>query len=207
MTDHAMQQLAHFVAPNLAVVSTSNPEPVLLRYNVVAVFDATEAAREAVVALEGLERDDASIGVTVLGDHDPADVVSETDRVDAEGVTREVMPRAVVGGIIGAIVGAVVVGVIAGIIAGGAAAIGGAIGGALLGAPIGAVWGAFVKMGGSDAYRQTFVAPQHRDLTLVSLHTDDAAEAAAAVDRLAQMTSRDVLVLDRDGRATHLPGH
>src|SRR5688572_28092753 len=105
MTDHAMQQLAHFLAPNLAVVSTSNPEPVLLRYNVVAVFDATEAAREAVVALEGLERDDASIGVTVLGDREGTDVVRATEGVDPEGVTRDVMPRAVVGGVIGAILG------------------------------------------------------------------------------------------------------
>jgi len=208
MTDHhAIQRLAHSLAPDLVVVSTSNPEPVLQRYNVVGLFDATEEARKAVVALEGLERDDAAIGLTVLGDEERPDATTEPEKVDPEGVTRDVMPRALVGGLIGAVVGAVVVGLVAGLIAGGEAAIGGAIGGLLLGAPIGAVWGAFVKMGGSDAYRQTFVPPHRRDVTLVSLHTNDESEAAAAFDRLAAEASRDVVVLDGDGRATHVPGH
>ena len=208
MTDHhAIQRLAHSVAPDLVVVSTSNPEPVLQRYNVVGLFDATEEARKAVVALEGLERDDAAIGVTVLGDGERHHAVAEPEKIDPEGVTRDVMPRAVVGGIIGGLVGAVVVGVVAGVIAGGAAAIGGAIGGLLLGAPIGAVWGAFVRMGGSDAYRQTFVPPQRHDVTLVSLHTNDEGEAAAAFDRLAQADSRDLLILDSEGHATRVPGH
>ena len=207
MTDHhAIQRLAHSVAPDLVIVSTSNPEPVLQRYTVVALFDATDAARKAVVALEGLERDDASIGLTVLGDDQPGAVPDEREKVDPEGVARDVMPRVVLGAIIGAVVGAVLVGLVAGLIAGASAAVGGAIGGLLLGAPIGAVWGAFVRMGGSDAYRQTFVAPNRRDVTLVSLHTNDEDEAAAAFDRLAAAESRDVVVLDGDGRATRVPG-
>ena len=201
---HTIQQLAHYVAPDLHVVSTSNPEPVLRRYNVVGLFDSTDDARKAVVALEGLERDDAAIGVTVLASEETTDV-REDDHVDPEGVARDVAPRVLIGAIIGAVVGAALVGVIAGLIGGFAAAVGGVLGGAAFGAAIGAVWGAFVKMGGSDAYRQTFVAPHRRDVTLVSLHTDDIDEAAAAFGRVAATAARDVVVLDQEGHECHLP--
>ena len=104
--------------------------------------------------------------------------------VDREGVVGDVAPRAVVGGAIGGVVGALIVGIAGWLFADGTGAIAGAIGGFLLGAPIGAIWGSFARMGGSDAYRQTFVDPGDPSTFMVSLHTADAERADEAAERL-----------------------
>jgi hypothetical protein len=178
----SLRVVAEQVVPDLDVVSVSNPEPVLRRFNVVAVAPTTERARKAVVDLEGLEADDASIGVVVFG----SEATSPADgRVDPEGVTGAVFPRIVVGGLIGLIVGGILVGLGAYLFGAESAAIGAAVGGAAMGFVFGAIWVVFARLGGSDAYRQTFVRGMRDDVTLVSLHTDDAAEAAKARERLA----------------------
>ena len=129
--------------------------------------------RAAVLELEALEADDAKLGLVVLSTDGEADLVD--GRADPEGVTRMVASRTLAGGAIGALVGrdphrrrdaavrrrerstAIVA----------------AIGGAFIGGVFGAIWVVFAGMGGSDAYRQSFIAPELTDVCIVSLHTDD----------------------------------
>ncbi len=89
------------------------------------------------------------------------------------------------GGAIGALVGALLIGGATALFASGSTALVAALSGAFFGGVAGAIWVVFAKMGGSDAYRQSFVAPELTDVCIVSLHTDDAQEAADARDRLA----------------------
>lgn len=179
---HDMRDVAELIEPSLKVVSISQPEPALLSLNVIGVYRAENDARNAVLALESIEADDLAVGLTVLGPESdrPARDDTEIRGLDPEGVTADIAPRALKGGLIGAVVGAVLVGGVAAIFAGGAAALGGALGGLLFGGVIGAVWGAFARMGGSDAYRQTFVEPAREEVMLVSLHTADSSTAERA---------------------------
>jgi hypothetical protein len=62
--------------------------------------------------------------------------------------------------------------------------VGGALAGAALLAVPGAIWATFLRLGGSDAYRQTFVNDDVDELNVVSLHTSDRAEADRAFARL-----------------------
>jgi hypothetical protein len=69
----------------------------------------------------------------------------------------------------------------------------------------GAIWFAFARLGGSDAYRQTFVDKAASDLTIVSLHTDDAGEAATARSRLEGLDCVTVITVDRFGQVVDKP--
>src|SRR6187200_1924622 len=91
-------------APHLHVVSVSNPEPHLQSSNVVATTSDAQAARAAVLELEGEKFQEAQIGLVVLGPTPPE--AEDREGVDPEGITRAVVPRAVVGGAIGSAVGA-----------------------------------------------------------------------------------------------------
>jgi hypothetical protein len=210
--------LIEVVAPGRTVVSRSNPTPAVQDYNVLARFDDLDRSRDAVLALESMERDDAAIGVTVLAepgspaaplwpgtspDADDRDVRAGTiagaeDGVDPEGVVSDVAPRVASGGVIGGIVGALVVGL-------GALAIepdiwiGAALGGALFGSFVGAVWGAFARMGGSDAYRQTFVPADAEQVIVVSFHSNDRERAGEARDRLGLASTRKPVVIGSNG--------
>ena len=64
----------------------------------------------------------------------------------------------------------------------------------------GAIWLTFAGFGGSDAYRQTFVDEAASELTIVSVHTDDPDEAAAARKRLAGDPELTILSVDRLGQ-------
>jgi hypothetical protein len=213
-------ELAELLAPATTVTETSNPAPSLARWNIAVMLDDANDARNAVLALESLEADDAAIGFTVLT---PRSTAAETTAqraaiaeargqtgnerpsepgLDPEGVIADVAPRTIVGGVIGAVVGAIIVGVAAFAIAGTIGAVAGAIGGALLGAPIGAVWGGFARMGGSDAYRQTFVDPADPSTFMVSLHTADDGEADAAAERLGLLGP--VVRTEYDGEHLHV---
>ncbi|MET0910657.1 MAG: hypothetical protein ABWZ99_14415 [Ilumatobacteraceae bacterium] len=198
-----MRDVVTLIEPSMSVVSISQPEPALLSLNVVAVYRDENDARNAVLALESIDADDLAVGLTVLGTSGarPSDDDTAIRGLDPEGVTADIAPRAAKGAIIGAVVGAVVVGGAAALFAGGAAALGGALGGLLLGAVIGAVWGAFARMGGSDAYRQTFVEPSSDSCMLVSLHTADTEAAERGRQVLAANADRAPYVVrsDHDG--------
>ncbi|HET9546608.1 MAG TPA: hypothetical protein VFO97_02175 [Desertimonas sp.] len=170
-----------------------------------------DTGRRAVLALESLEHADDQLGTVVMGSGEaaPTPVVDdETDgsgrdgngSVDPEGVTRQVVPRVLAGAAIGAVVGALVVG--GGALVFGATGwqlAGAAVAGAMLFAVFGAMWWTFAALGGSDAYRQTFVDEATPALTIVSVHTDDPAEAAAARQRLSSDPQLRILDVDRFG--------
>lgn len=184
-------------APHLRLVSVSNPEPHLEQLNVVATTPDASLARAAVLDLEAEEGDDARIGLVALGspDHD-----GELVGVDPEGVGRTVAPRIVAGGAIGAAVGAGVGAAVTAISGADTSyVVGGALAGAALLAVPGAIWATFLRLGGSDAYRQTFVNDDVDELNVVSLHTSDRAEADRALARLSSRPGLAVHLLDSDG--------
>jgi predicted lipid-binding transport protein (Tim44 family) len=163
-----------------------------------------------------MEADDGSVGLTVITraglgrEDDPSFVTNETADdaeirgLDPEGVTADIIPRALKGAVVGAMIGAVLVGGAAALIDGASGAIAGVLGGLLFGAVIGAVWGAFVRMGGSDAYRETFVEPNVTELMLVSLHTADGAHAERARQALAANADRPPYVVRADEHGIEL---
>ena len=71
-------------------------------------------------------------------------------------------------------------------------------GGALMGAVVGAMWSAFARMGGTEAYQQTFVDDSLAEMAVVSVHTDNEADADSARDFLAKRDGT-VVVVDASG--------
>jgi hypothetical protein len=197
---HRLDDLARHVAPHLEVISVSNPDPVFRQRNLVAVTSGEDAAREAVVALEADSEEDADIGVVIMSaDPDRAAVGDAT--VDPEHVTGYTARRIGIGGVIGAVVGALLIGVPVAIIVGSVgAAIGASVGGALFGFYIGGTWLPFTGLGGSDAYRQTFVAPELVDVALVAFHTDSAECLERARSRLDDVEHLALIEVDENGR-------
>jgi hypothetical protein len=186
--------------PHLHIASISQPEPELARHNVVAATQDIDAARRTVVQLEALEADDAKLGFVVLSAGGSPDRVA--GGADPERVTRTVATRTVVGGAIGALAGALLLGGATALFADGSTALVAALGGAFIGGVFGAIWVVFARMGGSDAYRQSFVAPELTDVCIVSLHTDDAREAVDGRRQLAASSWLTIIDVDRDGTLT-----
>lgn len=168
------------------------------RCNVIAVVASAERARRLVLALESIEKltSDDRIGVVVMTGGAAGDDHDEGRPVDTAGATAGMGSSIAVGGAIGAAVGGALgvgLGLVVDDIGVAAPALGGA---ALLGA-FGALWASFARMGGSDAYRQTFVPPNARELSLVTFHTDDVTRADDAFDRLnAAADGDEVMMLD-----------
>lgn len=205
-TAQTLNDVALKLVPHLRIVSASQPTRPLRTHNVIAIAGTAEDARRAVLALEGIEADDDKLGTVVLGTAGaPSDPPADDGQLkaDPEGVGRDVMPRILIGAIAGAIVGALIVG--GGALLFGAEGwefVGAAAAGAMLVSVFGAIWVSFAGFGGSDAYRQTFVDNDVSELTLVSIHTDDPREAAAARDRLDAL---DVQVADLDRQGAERP--
>ena len=202
-TAHTLTDVARQLAPHLRIISSSQPAPPLRTHNVIALADTAELGRRAVLALESVEHDDERLGTVVMGMAAPESPRSVPGS-DPEGVTRQLAPRILAGAILGAIVGAVVIGAGAFVLgATGWEIVGAAAAGAMLVSVFGIMWLTFAGMGGSDAYRQTFVDDDATYLTLVSVHTDDPDEAAAAHDHLRKSKLR-VLDVDRFGQVSGL---
>jgi hypothetical protein len=206
---HSITEVARQLAPHLRIISASRPAPVLRDHNVLALASDAEVGRRAVLALEGIEHADDQLGAVVMGavtDELAADPAEDNGRVDPEGVGRQVLPRVVLGGLIGAVAGAIVIGGAALLLgAEGWEVAGAAAAGAMLLSVFGAMWLTFAGFGGSDAYRQTFVDDAATDLTIVSVHTDDPDEAAAARSRLAAIDDVRILSIDRFGQVLEEP--
>ena len=151
-----------------------------------AIADDPEVGRRAVLALEGIEHADDQLGTVVMGAVAgrgglATEPTTSGQRRSRRGRTPGRSARVSLGGLLGAIVGAVVVGGAALLFgAEGWELVGAAAAGAMLFAVFGAIWLTFAGFGGSDAYRQTFVDDTASELTIVSVHTDDPDEAAAA---------------------------
>ncbi len=164
--------------PHLHIASISQPEPELARHNVVAATQDVDAARAAVLQLEALEADDAKLGFVVLSAGGTPDSVA--GGADPERVTRTVAIPGFGGRRDRGAGRSVALGGATALFAEGSTALVAALGGAFIGGVFGAIWVVFARMGGSDAYRQSFVAPELTDVCIVSLHTDDAREAVDA---------------------------
>jgi hypothetical protein len=205
---HSLNDVARQIAPHLRIISASRPTPVLRNHNVIAVAENAEAGREAVLALESIETDDDKLGTVVMGaapttGEGSVAAVSGEERPDPEGVSRLIIPRVLSGGIAGALAGALLVGGGAYLLgATGWRLVGAALGGMMLLAVFGAMWMTFAGFGGTDAYRQTWVDEAITELTIVSVHTDDPEEAAAAHDRLDDGRHWRVFDIDRHGHVT-----
>ena len=210
---HSLNDVARRLAPHLRIISASRPTPVLRDHNVLALADDPEEARRAVIALESVEYADEQFGTVVMGAVPGTPERLEVDdagdlsgRVDPEGVGRQIVPRVLLGAFVGAVLGAIVVGGAALLFgASGWEVVGAAVAGAMLISVFGAIWFAFARLGGSDAYRQTFVDRAASDLSIVSLHTDDAAEAGAARSRLERLDCVTVITIDRFGQLVDEP--
>jgi hypothetical protein len=206
---HSLTELATQLAPHLQIISASRPAPVLRDLNVVAIARDAEAGRKAVLALEGIEHADDQLGTVVMGttaDEAGGGSADHGGQVDPEGVSRQILPRVLLGGLLGALAGAIVVGGAALLFgAAGWEVVGAAAAGAMLLGVFGAMWLTFAGLGGSDAYRQTFVDDTATELTIVSVHTDDPDEAAAARSRLAGHDELTILSVDRFGHIVAAP--
>jgi hypothetical protein len=213
--EHSLHDVARRIAPHLRIISASRPTPLLRDHNIIAVAVDEEAGRRAVLAVEGIETSDEKLGTVVMGAPSASPgVTSAADSAesgstpvpapapDPEGVSRHVLPRVLGGGVVGAIVGAIVVGGGAYLLgADGWQLAGAAIGGAMMVSVFGAMWLTFSGLGGSSAYRETFVNSEVSRLTIVSVHTDDADEAVAARDRLeGSVDPLSIFEVDRFGR-------
>ncbi len=195
---HSLTDVARQLAPQLRIISASQPTPQLRTHNLIAVAESAELARQAVLALESIEHDDERLGTVVMGSVSP-DAERDRPSADPEGVIHEVGSRVLTGGVAGAAAGAVIVGVGAFLLgARGWQLAGAALAGAMLVAVFGIIWVTFAGLGGSDAYRQTFVDDDVTNLTLVSVHTDDPDEAAAARNILRKTKLR-LIDVDRFG--------
>lgn len=169
-------------APDMAIVTASEPEPVLQDYNVVAVSDTVEAARAVVLQWERIEPHDGAVGFVALG----ADHRTAEQDADSRDVVRHSISRANRGLLPGAVIGAVVVTLLAWLVAGWSAVLVGAVVG---GAAIGGVCGVFLSFtsgtGWGAAYQDSFVAPGQTDLAVASIHSDEPTVVAEAVDAAA----------------------
>ena len=185
----------------LDVVSVSQPEPVLLERNVMAVTDDVDQARAAVVALEDLEIDDARLGFVLLEPpHAWGTEWHEAGHTDPEGATRLAAVRAAIGAVVGAVIGGALVGLIAAAMGGGNTGLAGAVVGAFTGAVLGAIICVFAGLGGSTAYTDTFIDAKDSHVCLVSLHTNDRDEAKAARTRLSARPWADLFDVDANGK-------
>lgn len=197
-------QLARRMAPGLEVLSVSQPRPRVMRRNVVAVLPSTEEARKAVLMLEGAEPTDGedSIGLIVMAS---GPVTANNPSVDPEGTTSGVAKRVAIGAVIGAVVGAAL-GIGVGSFVDDISLLVAGIVGAVLLSAFGGIWAAFAGLGGSDAYRQTFVEPHARDLSVVSFHTDDDRRADEVFARLSAHGPSRIAMLDETLTETHRSG-
>lgn len=208
---HRLDDLAARVAPDLHIVSVSHPGPVFREHNLIAVTEHEDVARELVVALESDMDDDAGIGVVVLSAHSDAgpDHPEGHHGVDPERVTGQAARRIALGGSIGAVVGAVLIGGLTALFTAGMGPIvAAAVGAAFVGFVWGATYVTFAKLGGSDAYRQTFLPPEVVDVAFVSLHTDRPYVLERARERFADHHRDDgvrLVEVDRSGRPVDDP--
>jgi len=197
-----MSEWARRQAPTLDVVSASVPEPVLLRHNLVAVFDEPDDARELVLEWERIEPADGAVGMVVLGraPDDPAEQ-DRTSGADPEGVAQHAAIRMVQGAVPGAIVGALIVALIVLLLDGwSGVVIGAAIGGAAFGAVAGGVMRFVSGTGWGAAYGHSFVDADATAVVFASIHSDTADRVSEARRAAADRSDVRLYRVRADGR-------
>jgi hypothetical protein len=202
--------------PNLAVSGKSEPEPLLLEYNLVAVLDDPADSRELLRKWERIQTAAGGVGFVAMSrsgevggpDAYQAPAGQRPDATtDAQKVSRHSARKGLRGAILGMVIGAVVIGLLALLLdAGTGGLIGAVLGGAMFGAVAGGVASFVAGTGWSEAYKESFVDPVVTDVVFASIHSDDAELIARAVEAADLATDR-LLSLDRDGHATSVdPG-
>lgn len=192
-------------APDMTIMSSSEPQPVLQEYNVVAVSGTVEAARAVVLEWERIEPHDGAVGFVALGT--PPDERSDPTPPgsDPDEVVRHTVKTANRGLIPGVVIGAVLVTLFAWLIIGWSPVLIGAVVG---GAAIGGVAGAFITFtsgtGWGAAYMDSFVEPGQTDLAVASIHSDEREVIAEAIDAASSLGEVRLYGVGRAGNTVDL---
>lgn len=192
-------------APDMEIVTSSEPQPVLQDYNVVAVSGTVEAARAVVLEWERIEPHDGAVGFVALGTPPDRRDDPTPPGSDPRHVVRHTVLRANRGLVPGAVIGAAVVTLLAWILTGWSGVLVGAFVG---GAAIGGVCGAFLAFasgtGWGAAYQDSFVEPGQTDLVVASIHSDERDIVAEAIDAAAAVGDVKLYGLGRAGNTIDL---
>lgn len=205
--DVTMSEWAQQQVPNLDVVSSSVPDPVLLEHNLVAVCGDAAGAREVVRDWERIEEADGAVGFVVMGvaPDRPSELARETG-ADPEHVTGTAAKAAVRGAIPGAVVGAAIVALILLLLDGWSGiVIGAALGGAAFGAVAGGVMSFTQGVGWGEAYRHSFVDDDATAVAFASIHSDDAGRIGDALRSASPHEAVTLYRVHRDGRVERAP--
>jgi hypothetical protein len=198
--------------PGLHVSARSEPEPVLLAHNLIAIVHEPHVSRELLRKWERIQPAAAGVGFVAMArsprpDGTPPDTRSAPmDRAerDPQKVTGHGARRFVRGALPGGLLGAIVIGVIAAILApDGGNVTAAALGGAAIGFVAGAVVSVVAATERSEAVEESFVQPATTELTYASIHSDDidlVRQAAKAAD----MPGGTLICVDRAGRSIPL---
>jgi hypothetical protein len=204
-----MAEWAQQHVPNLDVVSSSVPAPVLLEHNLVAVCGDAEGARQVVRDWERIEPADGAVGFVVMGTApDRPSELARTTGADPERVTATAARTAARGAIPGAVVGAAVVALIVLVLDGwSGVVIGAALGGAAFGAVAGGVMAFTQGVGWGEAYRHSFVDEDATAVAFASIHSDDAGRIDDALRSAEPRRSVSLYRVHRDGRVERATEH
>jgi hypothetical protein len=198
--------------PRLFVSAKSEPEPVLLAHNLVAVVREPDLSRELLRKWERIQPAAAGVGFVALSRSPrpdggpPYTRPASDDRAegDPQKVAGHAARRIVRGALPGGLLGAIVIGVIAAILApDGGNVTAAALGGAAIGFVAGAVISFVAGSGWSEAYKESFVEPANTELTYASIHSDDVELVRKAV-AIAELPGGALLCVDRTGRSVPL---
>lgn len=198
--------------PALHISAKSEPEPILLAYNLIAAVHDPDASRELLRRWERIRTAAAGVGFVAMSSSPKADGQPPSEEApgtvraagDPQRVSGHAARRIVRGAIPGGVIGAVAIGLIAAILApGGGNVLGAALGGAALGVVAGAVISFVAGSGWSEAYKESFVEPASTIVTYASIHSDDidVIRKAAAV---ADAPGGTMFSVDRAGRTAPL---
>ena len=187
-------------APDMSVMTASDPQPVLQRFNVMAVTGTVEAARAIVLEWERIESHDGAVGFVALGTPPDRRTDPEPPGTDPERVVRHAVGTANRGLIPGMLIGAVLVTLLVWVFGGSSGVlIGAAFGGAALGAVAGAFFGFASGTGWGAAYKDTFVEPGQTEVAVASIHSDAQDTIAEAVAVATDLDGVRLYGLDRTG--------
>lgn len=192
--------------PVADLVSSSEPEPVLLRHNAVAVSRSPDAARSVVLAWERILPADGSVGFLALGTPpERRDEGAGEVEHGADGVMGHAAGRIWRGGVPGAIVGAIVVcAIVLAAMGWTPVLIGAALGGAAFGFIAGSMLSFTKGTGWGAAYIDSFVDDEHTEVLVASIHADDDLPITKAVDAVADVEAVELYFVDRMGSTSRV---
>jgi hypothetical protein len=195
--------------PGLHISARSEPEPVLLAHNLIAVVHEPAVSRELLRKWERIQPAAAGVGFVAMSrsplpdGRRPDTGVAAVDRAqgDPQQVAGHAARRIVRGALPGGLLGAIVIGVISAILApDGGNVTAAALGGAAIGFVAGAVLSFVAGSGWSEAYKESFVEPATTELTYASIHSDDI-DLVRQAAKVADLPGGTLLRVNRAGRS------